>query len=165
MSRCQYFTIPSDWARGRAEILCLSIITGYKRPEVFKTTLEAAVTAIKATPYIFKAFYPDMQGSDKDVGKKREELDQHLAQLCQDVVQAKKEAIVKQKLRARSRDHARDKARDQGRDDARDQARDQDRDQVRDQARDVARDKIRDQDRDQHRDQVRDKARYQLPRR
>jgi hypothetical protein len=150
-----YFQIPSEWARGKNEILCLSIITQSMKPELLKPTLEASAARIKAIPGIFKAFYLEKQANDEDVGKKREALKQSLAKTCQDVLQASKRAISTDVRKERKRDQARDLDRDQTRDLDRDQTRDLDRDKM----RDLDRDQSRDQDHDQARDLDRDKTR------
>ncbi len=151
-----YFYIPSDWARGKREILCLSIITQSRKPELFKATLEAGVTRIKAIPGLFKAFYREKKGSDEDVEKKQQELGVFLAKFCQDVLHAKKQAIAKDIRQEQDRDRDRDEARDEKRDSGRDETRDKTRDKTRDEARDKTRDETRDETRDSARDETRD---------
>jgi len=150
-----YFRIPSEWARGKYEMLCLSILIRSKNPELFKATLEAGVGRLKAIPDLYKAFYREKKINDEAVEKKRQELEESLALLCQDVLQAKKQAITKNDRRERTREQTRDQARDHDRD----QTRDHDRDQNRDSTRDHERDQSRDHDRDQVRDLDRDKTR------
>jgi len=151
-----YFKIPSEWARGKNEILCLTIITKSKKPELFKSTLDAGVARLKAIPDLFIAFYRENQADEENIKKKQQDLKETLAKICQDALIAKKQATVKDKLRENARDLTRDVDRDQTRDHNRDLTRDRDRDENRDQDRDENRDRDRDENRDRARDITRD---------
>jgi hypothetical protein len=162
------FQISSDWARGKKEMLCLSIITQITLPlKLFKATLEAGVTRLQAIPGLYKAFYREKQPNDEDVAKKQKELQESLAKLCQDVIHAKEQAIAidirsdqnRNETRDRDRDEARDETRDSDRDEARDETRDSSRDEARDETRDEGRDGTRDKTRDKSRDKTRDVGR------
>ena len=155
------FKIPSVWARGNWELLCLSVITKSKKPELFKDALEAGVVRIKAIPELYKAFHGEKQVENEDFKDKQQELKEFLASLCEDLRQAKKQGIAKAGARERKRNQTRDRDRDQVRDHDRDQYHDSDRNQIRDYDRDQTRDHDRDQTRDHDRDQTRDHDRDQ----
>src|SRR4030042_64455 len=52
-----YFEIPSDLARGKREILCLSVLTHSRKPELFKETLIRGAQRFKVIPNLYKAFH------------------------------------------------------------------------------------------------------------
>jgi len=147
-----YFKIPSAWARGNWELLCLSVITQSTKPELFKDTLEAGVVRLKAIPELYKAFHGEIRAENEDFNEKQLVLKEFLVSLCEEIRQAKKQASAKENASERKRNQTRDRSRDQARDLVRDQTRDLDRDLNRDRDRDQARDLDRDQSRDQNRD-------------
>ncbi len=156
-----YIQIPSEWARGKQEILCLSILTHSGKPEFFKETLIGGAQRLKAIPNIFKAFHIERKAQDQEIDDKRQELKEFLSSFCQDVLRAREKAITKESGQKRKRNRIRDQKRDLKRDDTRDQNRDDTRDQNRDDTRDQNRDDTRDQNRDDTRDQNRDDTRDQ----
>ncbi len=131
-----YFEIPSDWARGKREILCLSVLTHSGRVELFKQTLIEGAQRFKAIPNIYKAFHPEKTAGDNEVEKKQKELEKFLANLGQDVIRVRDEGLTQVSNRERSRDETRDRARDEARDRARDETRDRARDEAHDRQRD-----------------------------
>src|SRR5271157_3225927 len=166
-----YFKIPSGLSRGNWELLCLSVITRSRKPELFKDTLEAGVARLKAIPEVYKAFHGEQQVGSEDFKEKQQELKEFMASLCEDLRQAKKQASAKEYARERkrnqtrdigrdeTRDIGRDETRDVGRDENRDVGRDENRDDGRDETRDDSRDDPRDKDRDDSRDETRDESR------
>jgi hypothetical protein len=154
-----YFEIPSGWARGKQEILCLSVLTQSGKPDLFKETLIGGARRLKAIPNIYKAFHIEQKAQDREVGQKRQELEEFLANFCQDVNHAREKAIAQEKERETKRNQSRDRKRDRGRDETRDQDRDEPRDSDRDETRDLKRDEPRDSDRDETRDLKRDEPR------
>jgi len=155
-----YVKIPSEIARGKQEIFCLSVITRSKKPEMFKDTLALGAARIKAIPDIYIVFHHADLVSNEELEKKQQALKEVLASLCQDLLHAKKQAIAKDSILARLRNQTRDRNRDQSRDNVRDEARDLERDQARDHDRDQARDCERDQTRDNEHDQTRPDKRH-----
>ncbi len=154
-----YFEIPSDLARGKREILCYSILTHSRKPEVFKETLIGGAQRLRAIPNIYKAFHDEQITRDQETGQKQQELKEFLANLCQDVNRAKENATTQENKRESKRNRIRDQKRDSGRDESRDSDRDETRDLKRDQPRDSDRDETRDLKRDQPRDSDRDETR------
>ncbi len=146
-----YFEIPSEWARGKREILCLSVLTHKGKPEVFKETLIEGAQRLKAIPCIYKAFHVEHKNQDQGVGEKGQELDKFLRKLCKDIILARKKAIIQESKSERKRNQSRDRERDRDRD----VTRDSDRDVTRDSDRDVTRDSDRDEKRDRQQNKIR----------
>ncbi len=141
-----YFEIPSEWARGKREVLCLSVITHSGKPEFFKETLIEGAQRLKAIPSICKAFHVERIDKDQEVGQKHQELDEFLAKLRKDVIRARKQAINQDREGERKRNRIRDRKRDRNRDEKRDHDRDETRDSGRDETRDSDRDEKHDRE-------------------
>jgi hypothetical protein len=143
-----YFEIHSDWARGNRELLCLSILLHFGKPELFKETLIGGAQRLKAIPNLFKAFHGKPKDPDPEIQQKQLELKELLTTLCQEINHAREKGITpgstRENQRNRVRDQKRDRDRDEARDRNRDEVRDRDRDEVRDRDRDAARDRQRD---------------------
>ncbi len=146
-----YFEIPSDWARGNRELLCLSFLLHSGKPELFKETLIGGAQRLKAIPNIYKAFYVEKKVQDQEVNHKRQELEEFLSSFCQDVLRAREKAITQESEGEHKRNRVRDRKRDRDRDEARDLERDE--------ARDLEREEPRDSERDEKRDRQQNKIR------
>lgn len=148
-----YFEIPSDLARGKREILCLTVLLHSGKPESLKETLLAGSQRLKAIPNIYLAFHVNATVPDTELTQKQLALTEFLSNLCQEVLNT----LAKVSTLESERVHNRDQIRDQKRDRDRDEVRDRKRDSARDVQRDEERDRQRDSDRDLQRDEERDR--------
>lgn len=89
-----YFKIPSEWARGDEESLCLSILTRTKNPEMFKDILEKAVKEFKAIPAVYNAFHKERAGGDKSVLEAMQTLEKFLEYLKQDIIKIEESGLA-----------------------------------------------------------------------
>ncbi len=130
-----YFEIPSDWARGNRELLCLSILLHSGKPELFKETLIGGAQRLKAIPNLFKAFHVKTKGPDPEIQQKQLKLKELLKTLCQEINHAREKGITPENKHESTRNRVRDQKRDLDRDETRDRDRDEARDRQRDEAR------------------------------
>jgi small GTP-binding protein len=84
-----FFKIPSPWARGQQETLCLSLLTRTKNPEFFKDALERGANQLREIPDLYKAFHSEKVEEDDSVQKIKDLVDDFLTQLSGDLQKVK----------------------------------------------------------------------------
>lgn len=83
-----YLEIPSNWARGRVEMIMLSVLTGDMVDNtLFHSILTDFSQKIKSTPNIFKCFYEkdNAHSDDNEIIIKREELREIVSECFEDL--------------------------------------------------------------------------------
>ncbi len=89
-----FIKLNSIWGRGGQELVCVSILTTVRYPEIFKGVLATFTQRLQKIPDIYKAFYTDAKPKDKETTRQKEVLTQYLRNFASDVARIKEESTA-----------------------------------------------------------------------
>ncbi len=89
-----FIELDSKWGRGGKELVCVSILSTVKNPEIFKGALGTFTKKLQKIPDIYMAFYVSAKPEDKEVASKKKALEKHLREFASEVARIKEESTA-----------------------------------------------------------------------
>ncbi len=89
-----FLELNSKWGRGGKELLCITILTKVKNPQIYKDALENFANKIKKIPELYKAFYENSKPGEKDIANKKDALVISMREFAIMIAKMKEEATA-----------------------------------------------------------------------